>query len=112
MFFLSDNIFFLIIGFVISLIISMLLFIVTFFFSPRSFDFEKSGPYECGFQPFEDSRSKFDVKYYLVGILYIIFDLEIMFLLPWVVNFSILSSFGFVTMFIFFFLLILGFIYE
>ena len=82
MFFLIDNLLYLALGLLISFIISSILFIIIFFFSPKTLDFEKKGPYECGFQPFEDSRTKFDVKYYLVAILYIIFDLEIMFLLP------------------------------
>lgn len=67
---------------VISGTITSLLVIITLLFSPQIYSFEKNNPYECGFQPFEDSRSKFDVKYYLVAIPYIISDLESMFLLP------------------------------
>jgi NADH-quinone oxidoreductase subunit A len=73
---------------------------------------EKLSPYECGFEPFEDSRVKFDVRYYLVAILFIIFDLEIAFLFPWAVSLDVVGVFGLVAMAIFLGVLVVGFIYE
>ena len=75
-------------------------------------DKEKNSPYECGFNPFEDSRMRFDVKYYLVAFLFIIFDLEVAFLFPWAVVSHHLKAYGFYAMGIFLLLLIIGFIYE
>lgn len=75
-------------------------------------DDEKLSPYECGFEPFEDSRMKFDVRYYLVAILFIIFDLEIAFLFPWAVSLDTVGGFGLVAMGIFLAVLVVGFIYE
>lgn len=75
-------------------------------------DDEKLSPYECGFEPFEDSRIKFDVRYYLVAILFIIFDLEIAFLFPWAVSLDVIGEFGLIAMAIFLALLVVGFIYE
>jgi NADH-quinone oxidoreductase subunit A len=75
-------------------------------------DAEKLSPYECGFEPFEDSRAKFDVRYYLVAILFIIFDLEIAFLFPWAVSLDVVGGFGLITMGIFLAILVVGFIYE
>jgi len=73
---------------------------------------EKLSPYECGFEPFEDSRMKFDVRYYLVAILFIIFDLEIAFLFPWAVSLDAIGLFGIVAMAVFLLVLVVGFIYE
>ena len=78
----------------------------------RQPDTEKSSPYECGFEAFEDARMKFDVRYYLVAILFIIFDLEIAFLFPWAVVLDEIGMFGFVAMMIFLAVLVVGFIYE
>jgi NADH-quinone oxidoreductase subunit A len=75
-------------------------------------DREKLSAYECGFEAFEDSRTKFDVRYYLVAILFIVFDLEIAFLFPWAVVMDELGTFGLVSMGIFLFILVVGFIYE
>ena len=75
-------------------------------------DAEKSSPYECGFEAFEDARMKFDIRYYLVAILFIIFDLEIAFLFPWAVVLDEIGLFGFYAMMIFLGLLVVGFIYE
>ncbi|RLA29027.1 MAG: NADH-quinone oxidoreductase subunit A [Gammaproteobacteria bacterium] len=75
-------------------------------------DAEKLSPYECGFEPFADSRTKFDVRYYLVAILFIIFDLEIAFLFPWAVSLDVVGTFGLLSMGIFLGLLVVGFIYE
>jgi len=75
-------------------------------------DSEKLSPYECGFEAFEDARMKFDVRYYLVAILFILFDLEIAFLFPWAVVLDEIGLFGFVAMMVFLFILVVGFIYE
>ena len=75
-------------------------------------DAEKLSPYECGFEAFEDSRTKFDVRYYLVAILFIIFDLEIAFLFPWAVSLDVVGGFGLLSMALFLAILVVGFIYE
>ncbi len=79
---------------------------------PRAPDPEKLSPYECGFEAFEDARMKFDVRYYLVAILFILFDLEIAFLFPWAVVVNDIGLFGFVSMMIFLAILVVGFVYE
>ena len=75
-------------------------------------DAEKLSPYECGFEAFEDARMKFDVRYYLVAILFILFDLEIAFLFPWAVVLQEIGFFGFMAMMVFLGILVVGFIYE
>ncbi|HEX5454585.1 MAG TPA: NADH-quinone oxidoreductase subunit A [Stellaceae bacterium] len=75
-------------------------------------DSEKLSPYECGFDPFEDSRVRFDVRYYLVAILFIIFDLEVAFLFPWAVSLGDVGVYGFWSMIVFLAVLTVGFIYE
>ncbi|MFZ9313938.1 MAG: NADH-quinone oxidoreductase subunit A [Burkholderiaceae bacterium] len=79
---------------------------------PHRPDSEKLSPYECGFEAFEDARMQFDVRYYLVAILFILFDLEIAFLFPWAVSLHEIGFFGFMAMMIFLAILVLGFIYE
>ena len=80
--------------------------------SPNRPDAEKLSPYECGFEAFEDARMKFDVRYYLVAILFILFDLEIAFLFPWAVVLPQIGVFGFTAMMIFLAVLVVGFVYE
>jgi NADH-quinone oxidoreductase subunit A len=92
--------------------IGVLLLALGFLFGRGSKDAEKLSPYECGFEPFEESRMKFDVRYYLVAILFIIFDLEIAFLFPWAVSLGAIGTFGLISMGIFLALLVVGFIYE
>ena len=75
-------------------------------------DSEKLSPYECGFEAFEDARMKFDVRYYLVAILFILFDLEIAFLFPWAISLNDIGLFGFFSMMVFLAILVVGFIYE
>ena len=75
-------------------------------------DEDKLSPYECGFEAFDDSRMKFDVRYYLVAILFIIFDLEIAFLFPWAVSLDTVGKFGLLSMALFLAILVVGFIYE
>ena len=83
-----------------------------FLLAPRKPDSEKNSPYECGFEAFEDTRMRFDVRYYLVAILFIIFDLEIAFLFPWAVVLDQIGWFGYTAMMIFLGILVIGFIYE
>ena len=78
----------------------------------KTFEIEKNSPYECGFNPFSDARDPFEVHFYLVSILFILFDLEISFLLPWVLTYRFVGIFGFFIVFVFLFILTLGFIYE
>jgi len=80
--------------------------------SPNRPDDKKLSAYECGFEAFEDARMKFDVRYYLVAILFILFDLEIAFLFPWAIVLKEIGLFGFVSMMIFLAILVVGFIYE
>jgi NADH-quinone oxidoreductase subunit A len=80
--------------------------------SPNKPDSEKNSPYECGFEAFEDARMKFDVRYYLVAILFILFDLEIAFLFPWAVALQEVGIAGFVGVLIFLSILVVGFVYE
>jgi NADH-quinone oxidoreductase subunit A len=82
------------------------------FVSPDRPDAEKLSPYECGFEAFEDARMKFDVRYYLVAILFILFDLEIAFLFPWATVINEIGLFGFLSMMLFLAILVVGFIYE
>ncbi len=79
---------------------------------PNRPDQEKLSPYECGFEAFEDARIKFDVRYYLVAILFILFDLEIAFMFPWAIVLKEIGTFGFVSMMIFLAILVVGFVYE
>lgn len=95
-----------------SFLISCLVFGISYLLSVRSIDKEKISAYECGFNPFEDARNQFDVRFYLVAILFIIFDLEVSFLFPWAVTLNRITLFGFWSMFIFLLILTVGFVYE
>ena len=97
---------------IIALGLSVAFIVINFIFSPKKPDPEKLSAYECGFEPFNDSRMEFDVRFYLVAILFIIFDLEIAFLFPWAISLGQIGLFGFVSMMIFLFILTIGFIYE
>jgi NADH-quinone oxidoreductase subunit A len=92
--------------------LSQALFWLPLLLVPRFGDFEKLSAYECGFDPFEDTRSRFDVRFYLVAILFIIFDVEIAFLIPWSLVLFDLGLFGFLTMSVFLLILTIGFVYE
>ncbi len=92
--------------------IGLVLLTVGSLVAPDRPDAEKLSPYECGFEAFEDARMKFDVRYYLVAILFILFDLEIAFLFPWAIVLPDIGIFGFWSMMIFLGILIIGFIYE
>jgi NADH-quinone oxidoreductase subunit A len=93
-----------------SLVLSLILFSVSYTLISRNYDINKISAYECGFEPFEDARAKFDVRFYLVSILFIIFDLEIMFLFPWSVSLNSLGLWGLLIMFFFLFILTVGFL--
>jgi len=97
---------------VMALGLGVLLMALGFILAPRNPDDEKLSPYECGFEAFEDSRMQFDVRYYLVAILFIIFDLEIAFLFPWAIVLEQIGLFGFGSMAVFVGLLLVGFLYE
>tara|TARA_B100000945_G_scaffold209194_1_gene168328 strand:+ start:141 stop:509 length:369 start_codon:yes stop_codon:yes gene_type:complete len=97
---------------IIALGLSIAFIILNLILSPNNPDPEKLSVYECGFEPFEDSRMEFDVRFYLVAILFIIFDLEIAFLFPWAISLGKIGLFGFVSMMIFLSILTIGFIYE
>ena len=96
----------------VALSLSIGFIILNFLFSPKKPDPEKLSAYECGFEAFGDSRMKFDVRFYLVAILFIIFDLEIAFLFPWAISLGNIGLLGFSSMMIFLFILTIGFIYE
>ena len=96
----------------IALGVSVGFILLNFLFAPKNPDAEKLSAYECGFEPFNDSRMRFDIRFYLVAILFIIFDLEIAFLFPWAITLSKIGNLGFWSMMIFLFVLTIGFIYE
>ncbi len=96
----------------VGLVVGVVMIAMGFMLSPSRPDSEKLSPYECGFEAFEDSRMKFDVRYYLVAILFIIFDLEIAFLFPWAVVLDKIGMVGFWVMMLFLGVLAVGFIYE
>src|SRR5260221_2288628 len=96
----------------VSLVIGMALLIAPFIVAYRQPDPDKLSAYECGFNAFDDARMKFDVRFYLVAILFIIFDLEVTFLFPWAVAFGQLAAYGFWSMMVFLAVLTIGFIYE
>ncbi|MCC7327390.1 MAG: NADH-quinone oxidoreductase subunit A [Burkholderiales bacterium] len=97
---------------IVGLGLGLLLLSLGALLAPHRPDPEKLSPYECGFEAFEDARMKFDVRYYLVAILFIIFDLEIAFLFPWAIVLPEIGFSGFVAMMIFLAVLVVGFIYE
>lgn len=102
----------LVIFFGLSLVIAALFLVVPFLVAPASPDPEKVSAYECGFPAFDDARKRFDVRFYLVAILFIIFDLEVAFLFPWAAAFKEAGLFGFWAMMLFLAVLTVGFIYE
>jgi NADH-quinone oxidoreductase subunit A len=99
---------FILVGFAVAAILPILGRIL----GPHKPDSEKLSPYECGFEAFEDARMKFDVRYYLVAILFILFDLEIAFLFPWAISLGDIGHFGFWAMMVFLGILVVGFAYE
>jgi NADH-quinone oxidoreductase subunit A len=98
--------------FAVAVGLSFVMLILPFLVARLKPDAEKLSPYECGFPPFGDARGQFDVRFYLVAILFIIFDLEVAFLFPWAVALGRIGHFGFWSMMMFLFVLTVGFIYE
>jgi len=96
----------------IAIVISLIIVAIPYFLGVNKPDEEKISSYECGFEPFGDARSEFDVRFYLVAILFIIFDLEITFLFPWAVSLGKIGMVGFWSMMVFLAVLTVGFIYE
>lgn len=107
-----DNYLPILLFFLVALVFGVAPLVLGFVLGPRRPDPEKLSPYECGFEPFEDARGRFDVRYYLVAILFIIFDLEIAFLFPWAVVLREIGMFGILSMAVFLGILVIGFIYE
>ncbi|OOC11021.1 MULTISPECIES: NADH-quinone oxidoreductase subunit A [Thioalkalivibrio] len=96
----------------VGIVIGIVPLVIGMAVGPRKADAAKDSPYECGFEAFEDSRLKFDVRFYLVAILFIIFDLEIAFLFPWAVSLDAVGLFGLLAMALFLLILVVGFVYE
>ena len=96
----------------VALVLGLLMLSIGFLFGKGTKSKAKLSPYECGFDPFEDARIPFDVRYYLIAILFIIFDLEIAFLFPWAVSLNKIGIAGIIAMGIFLLVLVIGFIYE
>ena len=97
---------------VLAALIGGALLVAPFLVAYRAPDAEKLSPYECGFPPFDDARMRFDARFYLVSLLFIIFDLEVAFLFPWAINFHDLGALGFWSMMLFLAVLTIGFVYE
>jgi NADH-quinone oxidoreductase subunit A len=89
-----------------------ILFLLAFTLSPKELTFEKSSPYECGFEPFGDGHLTFNIQFFIVGILFMLFDLELAYLFPWIVNLGNLNFFSFFIVIYFLILLLLGLVYE
>ena len=98
--------------FIIATLLAIVLLGISFVLATRKPDPEKVSAYECGFDPFDDARSRFDVQFYLVAFLFIIFDLEVTFLFPWALVLNKVSLFGFWSMMVFLLVLTIGFVYE
>nr|YP_010027348.1 NADH dehydrogenase subunit 3 [Sarcopeltis skottsbergii]QOS04469.1 NADH dehydrogenase subunit 3 [Sarcopeltis skottsbergii] len=97
---------------IVASFLSCAIFLLSYFLIPQKADQEKVSAYECGFNPFDDARATFDIRFYLVAILFLIFDLEITFLFPWSLVLGNISIIGFWSMVIFLVILTIGFIYE
>lgn len=97
---------------VVGLVLSLVMVFISYNLIYKSVDREKLSAYECGFHPFADARNKFEIKFYLVSILFIIFDLEITFILPWILVLENMSVEGFISMMVFIVVLTIGFVYE
>lgn len=107
-----DEYFHVSVAFLCSAALSLLLFLLSYFLASQNPDTEKLSSYECGFDPYEDARNTFDVRFYLVAILFIIFDLEAVFFFPWAISLSHLTSWGYWSMVDFIIELGLGFFYA
>ena len=97
---------------ILGLLISGLLIAISYLAAFQAPDAEKTSPYECGFEPFDDARSRFDVRFYIVAILFLIFDIEVAYLFPWVITLSVTGYVGYFIAAIFLIILTIGFAYE
>lgn len=97
---------------IISTILILIILVATYFINIPSNDYEKHSAYECGFEPFGDARSFFDIQFYTIGLLFIIFDLEVVFLIPFVIDIANISAWGYFNMLMFMLVVIVGFYYE
>lgn len=102
----------LLISILVSIILSGIILLLSFLLAVQAPDSEKTSAYECGFEPFEDARNRFDVRFYIVAILFLIFDLEVALLLPWGLSLGFTGIIGYTTAVLFLLVLILGFVYE
>jgi NADH:ubiquinone oxidoreductase subunit 3 (subunit A) len=100
------------VGLIVSMGLSVVLFGLSYLLTVKNADVEKVSAYECGFDPFGDARNTFDVRFYLVAILFLIFDLEVSYLFPWSVTLGSLPTFSYWSMFLFLLILTIGFVYE
>jgi NADH-quinone oxidoreductase subunit A len=98
--------------FAISCILTGVIVAATYFINLPSNDYEKHSAYECGFEPFGDARSFFDIHFYIIGLLFIIFDLEVVFLIPFVVDLSNITLLSYINMLLFMIIILIGFYYE
>jgi NADH:ubiquinone oxidoreductase subunit 3 (subunit A) len=98
--------------FIISILLGIFIFLLPYLITSQEFDEEKLSAYECGFDPFQDARIKFDIQFYIIAILFVLFDLEIIYLIPWVSIVFELKIFGYLIVLLFLTLLFLGFLYE
>lgn len=96
----------------VALILALVIYYLSYFLAPHKPDIEKESAYECGFDPFSDTRDPFDVRFYLVSILFIIFDLEVMFLFPWTLCYQQIGMSGYWLMMLFLLILTIGFVFE
>jgi NADH-quinone oxidoreductase subunit A len=96
----------------VGIILSVIILGLSYLVANQQADYEKLSAYECGFDPFQDARLNFEVRFYLVAILFIIFDLEVSFLFPWAVTLDKITFMGFWTMIVFLLILTIGFVYE
>lgn len=97
---------------IFSFLLSCLILGLSYFLTKQKLDFEKISSYECGFDPFNDARDPFQIKFYLTAILFIIFDLEILYFFPWILCLKEIGLVGYYTMYLFLFILTIGYIYE
>ena len=109
---LSYNYIILLVCISFSLFLGLIIFALSYFIAVQNPDTEKMSAYECGFEPFEDARNKFDVRFYIVAILFIIFDIEVVYLFPWSVSLYSTGFQGFWAMILFLIILTVGFLYE
>jgi len=100
------------ISILLGLLISGLLIVVSYLVAVQAPDAEKTSPYECGFEPFDDARNRFDVRFYIVAILFLIFDIEVAYLFPWVMTLNVIGSISYFVAAIFLIILTIGFAYE